>query len=290
MRKSIAKTAIVAAVALWLSSCTSYFYQVYDVSTDGLKQQDNSLVYENDDCKVLYNLWSNNGELKFAIINKTGRDIFVNMGQSFYVANGLAVDYYQGRTYTSQAYIMTAYSNSHVAGSASGRGFSWGEGLFSEDAKAIVAASEKKLVKAQLTGETRAEKEIVCIPANCFKVFNYYKVKPARVKACVNEKDFPKRSNLVNTYTQTTTPMSFRNRIAYGFTKDDVAEKHIDNNFWISSITNYSQKEATEGYKDKSECYGYKSYSKGKRFKIGGPNKFYKLYSKDPTSTTYEEY
>lgn len=291
MRISIAKTAIIAAASLCPSSCTSYFYQVYDVSTDGLKQQDNSLVYENDDCKVLYNLWSNNGELKFAIINKTGRDIFVNMGQSFYVANGLAVDYYQGRTYTSQTYTMTAYSDSHVAGSASGRGFSWGEGLFSEDAKAIVAASGKKLVKAQLTGETRAEKEIVCIPANCFKVFNYYKVKPARVKTCVNEKDFPKKSSRIDTYTQTTTPMSFRNRIAYGFTKDDVAEKHIDNNFWISSVTNYSQKEATEDYKDKSECYGYKSHAKGKRFKIGGPDKFYKLYSKDPVnSTIFEEY
>lgn len=283
---------MMAVSVLCLSSCKSYFYQVYDVSTDGLKLQDNSLVYENEDCKVLYNLWSNDGELKFAIINKTDKDIFVNMGQSFYVVNGLAVDYYQGRTYTSQTYTMASYSDVHVAGFASGRGFSWGEGMFSENAKAIVNAAGTKLVKAQLSGETRTEKEIVCIPANCFKVFNYYKLRPTRVETCINERDFPKKSSRIDSYTQSSTPMSFRNRIAYGFTKDDVAEKHIDNNFWISSITNYSQKEATEKYKTKTECYGYKTHSKIKRFKIGGPNKFYKLYFQRSAGsiTTYEGY
>ena len=37
-------------------------------------------------------------------------------------------------------------------------------------------------------------------------------------------------------------------------------------------------KEAVESQKSESECYGIKSSSKYKVFKIGGPNKFYKLY------------
>ena len=83
MVKSIKKTATIAAIVLCMVSCKSSYYQVYEVSTDNLKTQDNSLVYENEDCKVLYNLWSLDGELRFAVQNKTDKDIFVNMGQSF---------------------------------------------------------------------------------------------------------------------------------------------------------------------------------------------------------------
>lgn len=60
-----------------------------------------------------------------------------------------------------------------------------------------------------------------------------------------------------------------------GFTKNDVAEKHIDNVFWVTNITNYSEKAATEKVKEKSECYGIKTSDKFKRFKIGTPSKFY---------------
>lgn len=289
MKKSICKSLLLACIGMSLSSCMSYFYQVYDVSSDNLKQQDNSLVYENEDCKLYYNLWSNNGELKFAFLNKTNRDIFVNMGQSFYVANGMAVDYYQERTYTSQAYSQSTYSETHMFGIAQGDAF-WGDNTYTENAKAIVNANGKKVVRAQMIGETIKEKEIVCIPANCYKVFNYHKVNPLFVKTCVSSKDFPLKSSFIENYTQTSTPMRFRNRIAYGFTKNDVAEKHIDNNFWISSITNYSQKEATEKYKDKKNCYGSKVNSKGKQFRIGGPDKFYKLYLRDPRDKMYEEY
>lgn len=77
------------------------------------------------------------------------------------------------------------------------------------------------------------------------------------------------------TYTKDNTPISFTNRIAYGFTKNDVAEKHIDNVFWVSKITNYSQKSAVDNVKEKSKCYGVKITEGVKQFKIGGPNQFY---------------
>ena len=72
------------------------------------------------------------------------------------------------------------------------------------------------------------------------------------------------------------TPITFKNRIAYGFTKNDVADKHIDNTFWLTGITNYSKNAATEKVKEKAECYGLSSTNKLRQFKIGGPNKFYK--------------
>lgn len=98
-------------------------------------------------------------------------------------------------------------------------------------------------------------------------------------RGCVKDKDFPKQTYLYGTYDKRSTPYLFKNRIAYGFTKNDVADKHIDNEFWISSITNYSQKAATENVRSKSECYDMTTFTKTRTFKIGGPNKFYKVYA-----------
>lgn len=280
MKKLIMKASLVAVLGLSMASCKSYYYQVYDVSSNNTKMQDNSLVYENEDCKVLYNLWSNNGKLRFAILNKTDKDIFVNMGQSFYVVNGQAIDYYQGRTYSSQSFDELTFVGSSANGNASAKGF-WGDGIYYEDANAFVSAKGIKTLRAVANSVTSKEKEIICIPAKCYKVFNYYQVNPELKRTCDKSKDYPNTTYQVETYTQYSTPMSFKNRIAYGFTKNEVADKHIDNDFWISGITNYSQKAATENYKDKTECYGIKSSEKGKRFKIGTPSKFYKLYTDD---------
>ena len=60
----------------------------------------------------------------------------------------------------------------------------------------------------------------------------------------------------------------------------------MDNNFWISSIMNYSQNSATEEVDEKDDCdkkdkdsYDF-NQKKIRQFKIGGPNKFYQSYVK----------
>lgn len=279
MKKSIIKTVLTVIIGLSFSSCKSYYYQVYEVNSNNSKLQDNSLVYENEDCKVIYNLWSSNGELKFAIMNKTDKDIFINMGQSFYVANGQAVDYYQGRTFTSQSSTQTTYMVSSARGTGYGSSI-WSNNIYTENIQGIINSASSRNVRSTASSVSTKEKEIVCIPAKCYKVFNYYKVNPTMVKTCESSKDFPAKTCNVGNYTQENSPIIFKNRIAYSFTKNDVADKHIDNSFWITTITNYSNKEAVEKYKSKTECYGIKSSSNNKVFKIGGPNKFYKLYQK----------
>ncbi len=276
MKKSILKAAAFVAICLCMVSCKSTYYQVYEVDTDNLKQQDNSLVYENEDCKVLYNLWSYAGQIRFAMLNKTDRDIFVNLGQSFFVKNGLAVDYYQGRTYTKQVFEQNTYVSGVASVTGTASGF-WGDNIYMESTDVTAKGVSKKIVKAMAQSVTTKEEEIVCIPAKCYKVFNYYTVKPSLVRSCDKSKDFPRLSCKIASYSKESTPVAFKNRIAYGFTKSEVADRHIDNNFWISSVTNYSQKSATSKVKSKLECYGYKKTSKHREFRIGGPNKFYSI-------------
>lgn len=79
MKKLLFKLIFTLLGVICFSSCMSNFYQVYSVDTNGAKQIDNSLVFENEDCKVLYNLWSNNGKVNFAFYNKTDKDIFTQV-------------------------------------------------------------------------------------------------------------------------------------------------------------------------------------------------------------------
>lgn len=68
---------------------------MYDVKSDALKQEDNSLVYENGDMKVMYNLWGKDGSVGFILQNKTDKDLFVDMDKTFFILNGEANDYFK---------------------------------------------------------------------------------------------------------------------------------------------------------------------------------------------------
>ena len=72
------------AASLMLSSCGKVFYQVYTVEAPGSIEKENALVYENEDCKVMYNLWSEDGYIGFIFKNKTDKDLFVILPQTFF--------------------------------------------------------------------------------------------------------------------------------------------------------------------------------------------------------------
>lgn len=271
------KFLVLFGVVLLLASCNQLYYQVYDLQSENMTQRDNSLIYENEDCRVMYNFWSNRGEVKFAIYNKTDKDIFVNMEQTFLVVNGQAHDYYQGRTY-GQAYTAGYTTEVGVGASKLSSGGLWGTSGYMEDAAAIAAVQKTRKAESTASSVTTKEKEIECIPANSFKIINKCVINPEMLLTCDRKNDFPSEKQEIRTYTQISTPFSIVNRIAYGFNKDDVAAKHIDNAFWVSRITNYSQKGATESVMNE-KCYNPFSVGTHKQFVIGGPDKFYVIYS-----------
>ena len=263
---------MVVVACMGLTSCKQLYYQVYDVKSDALKQEDNSLVYENNDLKVMYNLWGENGSVGFILQNKTDKDLFVDMDKTFFIFNGQANDYFKNREYSAATTDVASV----------GYGFSqtyWGVNGFwpTQYYVPTTASALTKLMKGQSHGITMKEKLIVCIPAHAYKVISEYKVSPRFVKTCERSKDFPKRTANVANYSESSSPVKFKNRIAYSFDSDCKNLQHIENSFYVSSVTNYSKKAAVEKVREKTDCY---SSQKQKRqyFKIGGPDKFYKTY------------
>lgn len=269
----IKHTLVLAIFATLLFSCSPTYYQVYEVKSNALRQSDNSLVYENDDVKVMYNLWGNGGTVNFIISNKTDRDIFVDMGQSFFIFNGEATDYFQNREYTNTVSMATSASYGFSMFSST-VGF-WPNTYLVPGTQSIVA----KALKGSSKAVTTKEKEIICIPAHSFKCINGETVSQNYLVTCDKKIDYPSRSAVAATYTEANSPSKLRNRISYSFDKNGKDLRQIENDFYLSGITNYSKKEATEKVKEKVGCsntYSKKTYY----FKIGGPNKFYKPYKK----------
>lgn len=85
-----------------LTSCVSTnFVQVYKaMPSDKLVMQDDRIVYEDDNCKITYYLWSEGGNIGFQFFNKTDKNIYVKLEESFFILNGIAHNYYKNRVFT----------------------------------------------------------------------------------------------------------------------------------------------------------------------------------------------
>ena len=261
MKTLISKTFILYFFCLCITSCKSICYQVYDVDyDDNMKLQDSCIVYENEDCKVMYNLWSENGLVKFAIFNKTNSDIFVDMTQSIFSLNELANEYYKSRTW----YKNISSCQTTITANTTGSGL-WGNRMYLCNVDGVGVSS----------GISMKENEIECVPSKKYKLFGVYSVSPSLMNTHDYDKDYPTKTIQLSSYTRYNSPYIFTNRIVYGFSKDETVKKHIENEFWVSNITNYPEKEAVEYIKVEKTGYRVPSYAKIKRFKIGMPNKFY---------------
>ena len=260
-----------------LVSCKLNYYQVYEVKSPNLIQRDNSLVFENEDCKVSYNLWSNKGAVSYIIENKTDKDLFLDMTQSFFIKNGAAYDYFQNKTYETREYSIAGLGYS-ASETYIGKDGYWPSQYF-----VPLTYSEKvmaKMMKGNSVAVTQKEPEYVCIPANSYKYFYYYNVNPSFIETCDKDKDYPNNSSVLNTLSESNTPLKFTNRIAYSFQENNSALKYIDNSFWLAQVKNYSEKEAVEKRQIKRGCKEDLVSPKQKVFKIGGPNQFYVSYIK----------
>ena len=274
-KNTLFKLVCVIITSLFSVSCTQSFYQIYTMDSKDLKMQDNSLLFENADCQVSYNFWSDGGYVSFAFKNKTDRDIFINMNESFLVVNGNAHNYFEAKTYTYGSAFATSIGYVESLGvSLSGKTGVWSNKHYTASAGVAASITSKSAIMNTVSIK---EQEVVCIPANSFKTFSKFCLSPAIYEKCVKKVDSPSKKVSLAKFDSDNSPIMMNNRLTYGF-KSDNMDKHIDNVFWLGEIENYSEKSAIERKSEKG-CYDYLS-KEIKVFKIGTPSQFYRHYQK----------
>ncbi|KAA6302394.1 MAG: hypothetical protein EZS26_001507 [Candidatus Ordinivivax streblomastigis] len=286
-----------AIIAVFLTSCvaTTSYYQVYKVNpTNELSKTANSLIYEDENCKVLYDFWGQGGKVDFLIYNKTSENIYVNKEESFFIYNGIAYDYYKDRVFTNSSSSSLNVSNSNTAMysnsalnaiglSVTGfnyQGFKQTAGIASAAAAmaGIATTNTKGITTLSGSSVSTNEEKIVCIPSGASKIITEYNITKSLYRDC-NLFKYPSKKQIKSTpFTESESPFIFSNKIAYTVGKSDNLVK-VENKFYVSEISNYPEEEITETKSD--EFCGEKStYTKLKYFKNVSPDKFYIQYDK----------
>ena len=234
-----------------LSSCKSTFFQVYKTNSDGvLEANSNVLVFENNDCKVVYNLWEEGGNVGFKLFNKTNENIYLDLGESFFILNGEAFDYYKEREYSEK---ITTGLNKHKS-----------------DRVFALTAQDKSV--------TFHEIRVVCVPAECSKVINEYHVATKRYYSC-DLNLYPMNASKVKVvkFTRDNSPYVFSNRITYKVGEHN-AVKRINHEFYVSEISNHPYTDITY-WQDRDFC-GRNLKTRILMMKKGIPTEFYIQYKR----------
>lgn len=260
-------------ISIVLASCTTTsYYQVYDVkpTKENIKKTD-ELVYEDNNCKISYNLWSNGGNIGFNIYNKTNKELYVYLNKSNFILNGFAYDYYKNRTLTTSE-SKSASTTSTATGSVAVTGVNIYNNIQTNQVKSSNSANLSSSIGYAVSIE---EDSIVCVPAKTTKRISEYSINNTLIRNCDLFKYPSKKEINTKTYTMEQSPMVFSNRITY---KVDKEYFKIENEFFVYEITNYPSSEFFE-FKREEFC-GQKSSTSTKYYKYYDTDKFFIKYDK----------
>lgn len=263
-----------ALIAMMLTSCVSTYFQVYKaVPSDKLVVKDSLLVYEDESCKVSYNLWGEGGNIGFQFFNKTDKNIYLNLEESFFILNGVSYDYYRNRVFTSSTSSGATTSRGATA-TKSVTGLNY---LDLIQTNRISATNTVGLMTSSGFSVSYNEKKIVCIPSKTSKIISEYNINESIFRDCDLFKYPTKKQVKTKTFSKEQSPLVFSNRIAYTIGQTDSFIK-FENEFYVTEISNYPESEMFESKYD--EFCGQISPIKTKYFKNASADRFYIKYTR----------
>lgn len=265
----------ITLISLFLTSCAPKpYFQVYKTTpSENLVRKDKLLVNEDKNCKVSYDLWGKGGNIGFEFFNKTDKNIYLNMEESFFVLNGVSYNYYRSRVFT----------NSTSSGVNLSRGVSESTsitGLNSSDllqTDRVTYRNTAGITKSSGHSVSFNEEKIKCIPSKTTKIIQEYKINESIYRDCELFK-YPRKNQIkTKIFSKSDSPFVFSNRIAYtiGSTGDLVK---FENEFFVSEIYNLPDSEMFSSEFD--EYCGQTTMKVSYHFKNVSADKFYVKYHK----------
>ncbi len=271
--KKIFKTLFIISL---FTSCrtTTNFYQVFKtVPSDKLISKDNTLFYEDANCIITYNLWSEGGNIGFKLFNKTDKNIYLHLDESFFILNGIAYDYYKNRIYSNSVNVGAAISNT-ISGSKSITGINYFNMLQTNKINA-----SNSLGFSKTTGSTveYIEEKTICIPPAASKIISEYLINKSFFNSCdLFKYPFSKNEMKTVNFTKPNSPFVFSNIITYSVGQTNTFSK-IENEFYVSAIANYPNNVFID-YKPDEDCGTKNSNIQVPYFKFWSPSYFYIKY------------
>jgi hypothetical protein len=273
------------------SSCSSTFYQVFQTESTNLKRENNIMVYEDSVCEVSYDLYANKGNAGFSIYNKTDETIVIDLGQSFFIVNNEAYDYFLNRTFTNFASNSLGKSNGMGYSSSSTIGNSASKSTSNNvnrstststsrlNTSTLSSLSSNSISTTQGNEVSYSEQQFVKIPAKSSKSFFEYSIVAKRLSICDlnREPSFKKPDSL--SFTKETSPLVFENRITYLTESLYSKSTTINNTFYIAKIINMVENDFYRLGYTYGTCTGNQSIDKSEIPKYDSPANFFIKYT-----------
>ena len=252
------KVIIPFITAILISCAPTNFYQVYKTNINNGTMTKNTIVFEDKNCIVSYNLWAEEGNIGFNIYNKTENDLTINLTKTFFVLNGTAYEYFQNRTFTRSSNVGMAVTSYYYP-------YYWNYNIQKLKGTSSSGFSTSYIEKPELT-----------IPSKTSINISEYHITNSRYFNCDLD-SYPKNDKATINFDKTNSPYVFYNLITYTVKHDT---SRFENKFYVSEITNYPSYYLLTTV-DTSACGGkINVYNPVYVLKKLTPNKFYINYKK----------
>ena len=284
------KVLILLSTVLALSACATSFQQIASISSPQMKLGNNGkFSYTENDIVIDYNFWAQNGQVSFVITNNMESDVFVDLSRSFLIVNGYTFDYFQNRTWTSNAsstyVVSSAYGASNtlalantIAGAVAS---SYGNSSVALGGSDAYGSSRTSTFSKRSTSSSTvnrgveiAEKEGLCVPAHSSRYFCEFSIMDVPYRQCGFARNPSKKEDASITFTQQNSPYTFDNIIMLVVNGKD---RRLVNSFYVDKLTNI-QEDQTYIEEDVRDCNDSKTGETVRIYKFASANKFYINY------------
>ncbi|NNT71678.1 hypothetical protein HKT18_05550 [Flavobacterium sp. IMCC34852] len=251
-----------------LASCNvvTTYYQIYETKSETVKASGNAIVFEDNNCKISYNLWSESGNAGFNFHNKTSEVIYLQLDESFYVINDKAYDYYQNRIFINSS--NTASKTTKTTGFSQ---LGW---------LALSGYNSTTLATNSTSGVEVIEVKSIAVPPKTSKTISEFNINQTVIRDCDLLRFPSSKQTSTKTFSEQSTPIRFYNSITYKL--GDKVNK-VKNDFYVSQITNIASKDAVK--LEKNAFCNQKNGGETSVFKDSSPAKFYVTYTKTQADT-----
>lgn len=231
------KLLLLTSLVLMLNSCATYdYYQICKVSSNLPTSSTGAYEYKNSSCDISYDFWTDGGSVSFIVKNNTNEMLYIDLSKSFLIKNGIAYDYFLNRTTTSSASVASSQS----AG-ASGTVLGYWNSLFTKTPGSLTATATSSIGSQKSASVAYEEKPVITIPPHAAKAFAEYSIMRNHFEDCDLYESPSKKEQASMSFDSSTTPVKFTNYLCYRV-GDDSADQFIENNFYVSEVSNQHQK------------------------------------------------
>ncbi len=206
--------------AALLGNCTPKYYQSVTLASDTAKVNDSGdFIFENDTLRIRYDFHSENGHLKFGILNKLKQPLYINWKESGFVQGTNFMPYWQDQ-YISNGYIYNQW-------------FDWNGYLNLRGPYTFSIAKREDQISFIPPGTELMQFEFVVQPGNGYSLYTLHKFGREEAQAAPSKKAQPRYF----VFGPDSSMLQFRHYLTFSTDAESRQKFALDSRFWASSVT-----------------------------------------------------